>query len=85
MARAQQRRAVGLTPGAAEYGDELSHAPCDPLVHLVEDLAALIHRIPDRPPIHWRRVQVPEDQHVARQSPKPLTDETAAESGPSPR
>src|SRR5207247_2495421 len=71
--------AVGgeLTPGAPEYGDELSRAPCDPLVHLVEYLAALIHRIPDRPRIHWRRVQVPEDQHVARQSPEALADDTA--------
>src|SRR5213592_2910994 len=69
--------ASGLASAAVEHAPELPHAACDPLVDLVEHVAALIHRIADRPRLHRCRVEVAEDHYIAGSSPEAFTDLTA--------
>src|SRR6266566_108227 len=69
--------AVRLAGAAVEHAPELPHAACDPLVDLVEHVAALIHRIPDRPRLHRCRVEVAEDHYIAGPSSEAFTDLTA--------
>ena len=75
MAFLQQRGE--LAGGTTEHAPELTRAPRDSLVDLVEHVAALIHRIPDRPRLHRCRVEVAEDDYIAGPSPEAFTDLTA--------
>ena len=64
-----------LIPWTGNHGDELSHAPGDPLVDLVEHLSSVIHRIVDRARLNRGRIEVAEYQDVSGPAPKTLTNQ----------
>ena len=76
MAVVPHALATGLTAGAAEYADELAHTTGDSLVDLVEHFAALVHRIANRARLDRRRVEVAQEDHIARPTPEAFTHET---------
>jgi len=60
---------------AGKYGREVSHAPCDPRVYLVEYFTTLIHGITDRPRLDSGRVEVAKDHYVPWPAPEAFTHE----------
>ena len=59
-----------------ENGDELSHAAGDPLVDLLEDLAAVIHRVMNRAGLDGSGIEVTQDEDVGRPAPETFTNQT---------
>src|SRR5437899_10980445 len=70
------RTVGGLAGAAAEHPPELTHAPRDPLVNLVEHLTTLIHRVADRPRLNWSGIEAPRTHHSPGRPPEPPNPET---------